>query len=156
MGDLNSDTQFSFLENNTLIVRSKHEIHVHEIVHKKLLYSITTRQSLLHTHNSSFLLLDNSGLFAVFSSKSKLVEEILLFSTIESAERLSSLNSNTSSSSEIPLLALRLGLRFQEVNLIKKSLKRLRGELQHDGRKEIMRYLCRHWYKSEEIGRAHV
>ena len=44
MGDLNSDTQFSFLENNTLIVRSKHEIHVHEIVHKKLLYK--------HNHTS--------------------------------------------------------------------------------------------------------
>ena len=78
------------------------------------------------------------------------MEEILLFSTIESAERLSSLNSNTSSSSEIPLLALRLGLRFQEVNLIKKSLKRLRGELQHEGRKLIIGYLCRHWYKSED------
>ena len=36
MGDLNSDTQFSFLENNTLIVRSKHEIHVHEVASMKL------------------------------------------------------------------------------------------------------------------------
>lgn len=59
-------------------------------------------------------------------------------------------NSGASSSSEIPLLALRLGLRFQEVNLIKKSLKRLRGELRHDGRTLIMDYLNRHWFKSED------
>ena len=150
MKHLDENANFSFLDNNTLLVRSSHKIHVYNLVDKQSWRcTVHTHQTILLTHNSSFLLLDNSGLFSVFPSKSRLLEEILLFSTIETAEELSELNDSTSSS-EIPLLALRLGLRYQEVNLIKKSLKRLRGELRHDGRKLIMEYLCRHWFKSED------
>eukprot|EP00940_MAST-03C_sp_MAST-3C-sp2_P000957 g957.t1 len=84
--------------------------------------------------------------------RQQMLHELILFGDVSLAETLCRMNSPlwNSERSNIPLVALRLGLQFQELSLVEVSLRQLEGGLRMVGNSLMMEYLRSHWYTCQD------